>query len=143
MAADLGESPGTGSSEHPASDGTGSGSQAAASASQGQRRRLGGGRCSQQREQAAKAVSFAGRCRVLAGHVYDNTNPCQVADQYTKTTREICEYVGRTYQHGADTKITLETLVVPTFPVPANPATGASHTAVELWEKMVLSLIHI
>jgi hypothetical protein len=54
-----------------------------------------------------------------------------------KTTQEICENIGSTYKHGADTKIALETLTVPIFPLPADPANDASQRAIELWEKRV------
>jgi hypothetical protein len=37
---------------------------------------------------------FGGRCEELTGHIYDYASPRQATDQYTKTTREICEYVG-------------------------------------------------
>jgi hypothetical protein len=49
-------------------------------------------------KQAPKTVKFEGRCEDLTGHVYDYANPCQAADQFTKTTDEICEYVGRMYK---------------------------------------------
>ena len=52
-----------------------------------------------------------------------------------KTTREIAEYVGRTYKYGGDVCLAVETLVIPTFPVSTDPAEGASRT--EVWEKLV------
>jgi hypothetical protein len=53
--------------------------------------------------------------------VYDYANPRQAADQFTKTTRKICEYVGRTYKYGADAKTTLKTMAEPTFTEPTDP----------------------
>jgi hypothetical protein len=68
---------------------------------------------------------------------YDYANPRQAADIFTKTTREICEYVGRTYKYGADTKTVLETLTTPVFPEPTDPPTGATRTQERIWEKQV------
>jgi hypothetical protein len=61
----------------------------------------------------------------------------QAADMYTKTTKEIAEYVGRTYKYGADTRLAIETLVVATFSKPMGPPTDASRTQVRIWEKRV------
>jgi hypothetical protein len=44
---------------------------------------------------------FEGRCDDLKGHVYDSIDARQ-ADQYTKMTREIAEFLGRTYKFGMD-----------------------------------------
>jgi hypothetical protein len=44
-------------------------------------------------------------------------------------TREICEYVGRTYKkYGVDTKMALETLAEPTFAEPMNPSADLGET---------------
>jgi Reverse transcriptase (RNA-dependent DNA polymerase)/Zinc knuckle len=135
MAADPGR---VGSSERLPSEGTGSTGQTAAGGDQGQRRRPGGRRGSQQRDQQAQRASkFEGRCDDLKGHIYDYANPRQAADQYTKTTREICEYVGRTYKYGADTKSALENLAVPTLAPPADHADKANRAEIRLWEKRI------
>jgi len=124
MAADPGR---TGSSERMPAGGAASTDQAAASGDQGQRRRQSGRRNNQQRDQQAPRTSkFEGRCEDLKGHVYDYANPRQAADQYTKTTHEICEYVGRTYKYGADTKTALENLTVPVLAEPEDPPANAS-----------------
>jgi hypothetical protein len=116
-------------SERPA-QGSGSGPPAATptagAANQGERRQSGGRRGQQQRETTPKAPKFEGRCDDLSGHVYDYASPRQAADQYTKTTREICEYIGRTYKYGADTKMALEQLALPTFTAPTDPAANAT-----------------
>jgi hypothetical protein len=69
----------------------GSGSPREASGIQGQRRRQ-GARHGQQHDEAPTAPKFEERCDDLKGHVYDYANPRQTgADQYTKSTREVCE----------------------------------------------------
>jgi hypothetical protein len=84
-----------------------------------------------------KPAKFEGRCDALKGNVYDYASSRQAADQYTKTTREICEYVGTTYKFGAETRIALENLAIPHLAEPADPAANASRTAVRMWEKEV------
>jgi hypothetical protein len=97
-------------------EGSGSPRQPDVSGDQGQRRRKEeGARHGQQCDQAPRAPKFDGRCDDLSGHIYDYANDRQAADQFTKTsTREICEYVRRTYKYGA----ALETLSEPTFAKP-------------------------
>jgi hypothetical protein len=69
----------------------------------------------------------------LFGHIYDYANPRQAAaDHFTKMMREICEYMGRTYMYGADTKMALETLTEPMYEEPMAPPANASQTQVFL-----------
>ena len=44
---------------------------------------------------------FEGKCDEIKGHIYDCSNSHQ-SDLFTKTTKEIKEYVGRTYKYGGD-----------------------------------------
>jgi hypothetical protein len=44
-------------------------------------------------------LCFKGQCEELKMHVYDTNDICQ-ADQFIKTTQEICDYIGRTYKYG-------------------------------------------
>jgi predicted RNA-binding protein associated with RNAse of E/G family len=137
MAGDPGATPATTPSERPSnSDGSGTAGSSAAAGTTNQRRKQGGKR-GQRDQQGVKTTKFEGRCDELAGHVYDYAGVRQAADQYTKTTREICEYVGRTYKHGADTKIALETLAMPAFREPEDPPANATRTRVRIWEKEV------
>jgi hypothetical protein len=129
---DPGDTP---SAEPTQNEGSGAPRQPGANGTQGRRRQ--GARHSQQRGQTPRASNFKGRCDDLKGHVYDYANNRQAANQFTKTTREICEYVGRTYKYGADTKIALETLSEPTFAKPTDPAANATRTDVLLWEMQV------
>lgn len=67
---------------------------------------------------APRAPKFEGRCVDLKGHIYDCSDVRQ-SDQYTKTTKEIAEYVGRTYKYGGDTRLAIENdLTLPTFTPP-------------------------
>jgi hypothetical protein len=46
-------------------------------------------------------TKFEGRCNDLKGHIYDCANTAKAADMYTKTTREIIEYIGRTFKYSS------------------------------------------
>lgn len=52
-----------------------------------------------------------------------------------KTTREIAEYVGRTYKYGGDIRLAVETLKPPNFKMPDDPPEEATKTALKIWEK--------
>ena len=62
---------------------------------------------------APRQPKFEGRCEALKGHVFDCSDARQ-SDMYTKTVKEIAEYVGRTY-----------------------PPADATRTQVRIWEKKV------
>ena len=85
---------------------------------------------------APRTPKFEGKCADLKGHIYDASDARQ-SDQYMKTTREISEYVGRTYKYGGDVRVAVETLSIPEFAVPTDPAANASRTDVRIWEKLV------
>lgn len=50
-----------------------------------------------------RPAKFEGKCDDLKGYIYDCVDGKQ-ADAYTKTTKEIAEYVGRTYKYGSDAR---------------------------------------
>jgi hypothetical protein len=79
---------------------------------------------------------FQGKCDELKGHIYDCSDSRQ-SDVYTKTTKEIGEYVGRTYRYGSDVRRAVQKLTMPTLPVPADPADGATKAVVRMWEKKI------
>ena len=54
-----------------------------------------------------------------------------------KTTHKICEYIGRTYTYGEDTKVTLETLAMPAMVAPNDPLAGTTCTKEKIWEECV------
>jgi hypothetical protein len=128
MPGDPGVTPGATPANRPANP---SGSQdGRPNGTQDQRRRQGGHRGGQRDQQPPRVPKFEGKCPELAGHIYDYSNARQAADKYTKTTREICEYVGRTYKFGADTKVALQTLKKPVFQDPPDPRHAYTDTQV-------------
>ena len=83
-----------------------------------------------------RAPKFEGKCADLKGHIYDCSDVRQ-SDQYTKTTKEIAEYVGRTYKYGGDTRLTVETLKKPVIVAPTDPPDDATKTDGKIWEKEI------
>jgi hypothetical protein len=79
---------------------------------------------------------FQGKCDKLKGHIYDCSDSRQ-ADVYSKTTKEIGEYVGHTYQYGSDVRQAVQTLAMPAMTVPADPADGATRSQERMWEKKI------
>jgi hypothetical protein len=81
---------------------------------------------------------FEGRCDDLKGHIYDCRGGSQ-ADQYAKTTKEIGNYVGWTYKHGADVKTAIEQIDsrLPTIVQPADPLATATPSQIRIWEKQL------
>jgi hypothetical protein len=90
-------------------------------------------------ESAPREKKFTGRCEELMGEIYDCSANNQV-DGYTKTTtKEVAEYVGRTYS--SDARTAVETLILPTFDYPSDPVTGASETEKRKWTKRVDTMV--
>ena len=77
------------------------------------------GRRYQQRNGYQKPIvlrqpKFEGKCEALKGHIY-NCSDSRQADQYTKTTKELAEYVGRDFKdHPGDIRLVVEHLMYPT-----------------------------
>jgi Zinc knuckle len=90
---------------------------------------------------APRAPKFEGKCPELKGHIYDATDARQ-SDQFIKTTREISEYVGRTYKYGGDIRLAVENLTVPIVTRPADYEDGATRTDIRIWEKQVDQYVH-
>ena len=131
MAADPGRTP------NPPSEQTSGAAPAGTSSSTSTQRRRGQGVRRGQPQDQNRTIKFDGRCEELTGHVYDYVNPRKAADQYAKTTREICEYIGCTYTYSEDTKIALETLTRPTLAMPQDPAEDTTQTARKIWEEWI------
>jgi hypothetical protein len=81
-------------------------------------------------------TKFEGRCKELKGHIY-NCSDARQSDLFTKTTKEIALYVGRTYTYGGDMKIAVESLAMPTLKVPTDPPATATKTEELIWKKKV------
>ena len=87
-----------------------------------------------------KQPKFEGKCEELKGHVYDCTDSRQ-ADAYTRTTKEIWEYVAANYKQGADASYIVQHLVLPTIVDPADPVDPTNKTQVRKWEKRVNEIV--
>ena len=79
---------------------------------------------------------FEGKCEELKGHIYDCSDTRQ-SDTFIKTTKEIAEYVGRTFKKGSDARLAIENLVLPTLTVPTAPDDETDRTLVKIWEKEI------
>jgi hypothetical protein len=60
-------------------------------------------------KQITRQAIFNGGCEELNVNIYDYTDIRQ-ADQYTKTTREIVESIGRNYKYGMGTRLVIKKL---------------------------------
>lgn len=85
---------------------------------------------------APRQPKFEGKCDDLKGHIYDCSDSRQ-ADQFAKTTKEVAEYVGRTYKYGGDARLAVENLELPEMVMPQDPPEGATKTENRIWEKEV------
>ena len=65
-----------------------------------------------QKNVVSRQPKFEGKCDELKGHVYDCSDARQ-ADLFIKTTKEVAEFVGRTYKYGGDIRLAVENLQVP------------------------------
>lgn len=86
-----------------------------------------------------REVKFDGREPDLSGHIYDCTY--KQADMYSKTTREIAEYVGRTYKYGTDVRLAIESLKNTNIEQPEDPPDPATRTQTLIWEKRVVEYV--
>jgi hypothetical protein len=64
-----------------------------------------------------RQAGFIGKCPDLEGHIYDCTDSRQ-SDIFTKTTKEIAEYVGTNFKNGGDVRLAVELLEMPTLTRP-------------------------
>jgi hypothetical protein len=76
-------------------------------------------------ESAPREKKFTARCEELMGEICD-CSACNQVDGCTKTAKEVAECVGQTYS--SDARTAVETLILPTFDYPSDPATDASET---------------
>jgi hypothetical protein len=91
----------------------------------------------EQPSSVTKQPKFEGKCDDLKGYVYDCSSYKQ-ADNYNRTTKEIAEFVGRTYKYGSDARLAITNLAAPVFTEPADlAATGVSAARKRLWERQV------
>jgi len=94
-----------------------------------------------QKGSTSTSNTFEGRCDDLKGHIYDCANTTKAADMYTKTTREIIEYIGRTFKYSTDLVKGMESLVEPKIAEPEELPEGATALEKRKWDKRVDKLI--
>jgi Reverse transcriptase (RNA-dependent DNA polymerase)/Zinc knuckle len=93
-------------------------------------------RHNQQNRNTPVKTKFEGRCPDLKGHVFDCASDTQ-SDQFTRTLKEVADYVGRTYKYGGAVRRAVESLEEQTFDLPPDPPDGATFGEQRLWEKAV------
>lgn len=81
-------------------------------------------------------VKFEGKCDETKGRIFDCSDAIQ-SDNFTKSTKEMAEHVGRTYKYGNDTKLAIENLAIPTLEKPDDLPNSAGLTDKCIWEKEV------
>jgi hypothetical protein len=75
---------------------------------------------------------FEGRNADLKNSIYDVTAG---KDTFTKTTREIAEYIGRTFEDAGEFRIGLVEMSLPVLVEPSTPADEKSVVQVEKWKQ--------
>jgi hypothetical protein len=64
----------------------------------------------------ARPPEFEGKCKELKGHIYDCSDARQL-DTFVKTTKELAQYVGRTFKKGMDARLAIERLSLLTLTI--------------------------
>jgi hypothetical protein len=82
-------------------------------------------------------TKFEGKCVELKGFIYD----CSDSKQATKTTKEVAEYVGRTYKYGSDVRLAIDNLEQKPIPLPSDPPATATRTKTKVWELEVTEYV--
>ena len=85
---------------------------------------------------AVREPKFEGRVPELMGHIYDCS--FKQTDAYTRTTKEIAEYAGRTYKFGNDVRLAVEFLEAPLMDIPDDiDEDTATKSETRIWEKRI------
>jgi hypothetical protein len=79
----------------------------------------------------SRLTPFEGKCTKLKGHIYDCSNTRQL-DQFSNTTKEIAEYVGRTFKFGMDVRLSIEELQQVVIALPDDPPPDSSRTDIRI-----------
>jgi hypothetical protein len=85
----------------------------------------------------ARMGLFKGKTIELKGYVHDVYEGKQQAESYVRTTTEISEFVGKTYQFGGNVCLAVDTLQATSFPLPSDPGNNASLGQQRVWEKTI------
>ena len=79
-----------------------------------------------------KTIKFEGKCADVKGSTFDCSTARQ-ADQHVTAKREIEEHIGRTHDHGTDTKMTLENLKLHATPTITDTDDAAKKSDMCMW----------
>jgi hypothetical protein len=84
-------------------------------------------------------MKFKGRCKDLENFVYDYLTPSPAAKDYKTTTKEIGEYVGRTYEKGVEVQRIIEDGAITALAEPADLTSEELKSEVKkaIWKKQV------
>ena len=82
-------------------------------------------------KRAPREGKFVGKCADIEGFVYDVVSS---KDTFQKTTREIAEYVGRTYEDAAEFRTGMVDLDLPANTAPTRPADPNDAFEMKIWE---------
>ena len=99
-----------------------------------------GGRLFEKRWQGPgkRQEAFEGRIKELKGLVIFNCLDSRQADMFTKSLKELVNYVGTTFTKGQKlARTAVETLTVPTISLPADLPTTATKAEQKAWEKEI------
>ena len=86
-------------------------------------------------------MNFEGKCDDLSGYIYDCADPKQAADMYTSTTKEISEYVGRTYKYGGEMRQVIMKLRKPTYDIPEDIPKDSSDGLKIIWKNRLTEYV--
>ena len=96
-----------------------------------------GGKCGNKKKnwfkKPMRQERFVGRTTDLNGHIYDCSDIRQ-ADQFIKTTKEIAEYIGRTYKFAGDIRSAILAQELPILLEPEEPQDENNRIAFKRWE---------
>ena len=88
----------------------------------------------QQTFPARTSTKFEGRCTELKGFIYDHGDH-KHADQFIMTTKEIQNFVGRTFKNAGDITAAIGTLSLPEKEEPDEPDNPDDRIEMKKWER--------
>jgi hypothetical protein len=80
-----------------------------------------------------RTSKFEGRCDELKGHIYDY-GESKNADQFITTTKEVSNYVRRTFKNGGDMTEAIAAMAIPTRNEPDDPDDPDNRIELKKWE---------
>ena len=86
-------------------------------------------------------MNFEGKCDDLSGYIYECADPKQATDMYANTTKEISEYVGRTYKYGGEMRQVIMKLRLPVWPIPEDIPADSSDRLKIIWKNRLTEYV--